>query len=109
MELLEFETEVDVDAEAADAAEVLGAWAWAWVVRAATAATSLIRSRSMSGGAAACDECGGFEGDGATGELICCSECVAGEVGGDRGEVAGDGGEVVLLLGALKWNTPTPG
>jgi len=31
---------------------------------------------------------------------------MAGEVGGERGEVAGEGGAVVLLLvGALKWKT----
>jgi len=27
---------------------------------------------------------------------------MAGDVGGDRGEVAGEGGAVLLLLGALK-------
>lgn len=39
---------------------------------------------------------------GAMGGLICWSECMAGDVGGDRGEVAGEGGAVLLLLGALK-------
>jgi len=100
MEVLALDKEFEAEAEA----EVLGAWA---VLRAATAATSLIRSRSISGGAATCcwAECGGFWG-GARGGLICWSECMAGEVGGERGEVAGEGGAVVLLLvGALKWKT----
>jgi len=70
MDVLALDKEFEADAEA----EVLGAWV---VLRAATAATSLIRSRSISGGAATCcwAECGGFWG-GARGGLICWSECM---------------------------------